>query len=168
MPPQDCGDYNQSLMELGATVCTPNNPSCPMCPIKKNCQALAHGKISEATYKGKSVAQPKKYFVGLLIEKNKKVFLQHRKDKALLGGLWQFPQLELKTPGTIPEHIKKLSTSLGVETHTYTHFKQLLEVRRWNGPKVPAALEGSWRSKADLAKLPMSKINLKIMKKYLT
>ena len=166
MPAKKCGDYNQSLMELGATICTQANPMCDRCPIKKTCGALKAGKIAEATYKGKKVLQPEKYFVALIVEKNGKLLLRKRTDEKLLGGLWEFPMMELKDPKILPSDIKQGSVYIGRETHTYTHFKQWVEVRkRWFPPRLWHKTKGSgtWVEKNEIKTLPLSKINQKIL-----
>ena len=163
MPHKSCGDYNQSLMELGATVCTPKNPSCLMCPVGKACGASSAGKISEASYQSPKTQQPKKYFVALLVERGPKLLLRLRSNEKLLGGLWEFPMLELLDAKNLPADIAKHSTYVGRETHTYTHFKQRVEIRTWNHKVLPKNVSGTWIEKNKIAELPLSKINQKIL-----
>src|ERR1051325_5793099 len=91
LPPQDSGDYNQALMDLGATICVPKNPRCLICPVMKLCKARQNG-----TQDQRPVMKPKKevpHYVqaaGVVIER-KKVLLAQRPSEGLLGGMWEFP-----------------------------------------------------------------------------
>lgn len=107
------GDFNQSLMELGATVCTPLNPSCSSCPASEFCHALSIVKqdstaaVTDYPIKGVKVKQRSDFsavcVVELLggevsLEKNhsSSIFvLVKRPDEGLLAGLWEFPSVLL-------------------------------------------------------------------------
>ena len=153
------GDYNQALMELGATVCLPKQPRCPACPVKNFCQALKKDEISQAVYRKTPGKQPKKYFVALIVQQNNRLLLRRRHREKLLGGLWEFPLIEISDPQKLPMNISKYSELLGRQTHTYTHFKQFVEIRRWTEKEKPANVAGVWKSRGEIKKLPLSKIN---------
>ncbi|KAG9445794.1 hypothetical protein H6P81_011922 [Aristolochia fimbriata] len=111
------GDFNQALMELGATLCTPANPSCSVCPVSEQCQALKISRKSESVlvtdYPTKVVRarQRLEYAAVCVIEitgnpdldtwkagkcKNKGFLLVKRPEEGLLAGLWEFPSALLK------------------------------------------------------------------------
>ncbi len=85
------GDWNQAVMELGATVCTPKSPSCTSCPVSSHCAALEAGRVS-GTPAPKARAVVKEIrAVALAAGKNGRYILEQRPKKGLLGGLHGFP-----------------------------------------------------------------------------
>ncbi|KAL3517917.1 hypothetical protein ACH5RR_020506 [Cinchona calisaya] len=107
------GDFNQALMELGATVCTPSSPSCDGCPISSKCQALllsgCHDSVQVTDYPMKVVKSKQRHdFAAVTVveilegpnmedhaQSNSKFVLVKRADKGLLAGLWEFPSVLL-------------------------------------------------------------------------
>jgi A/G-specific adenine glycosylase len=93
------GDWNQALMELGATVCAPRQPACPACPLKVECEALRLG-IAEALPEGKARrASIDVTVAAALIERNGRVLLVRRPAGRLLGRFWEVPQTSLESRG---------------------------------------------------------------------
>ncbi len=92
--PERSGDFNQSLMELGATVCLPNGkPLCEQCPVMHLCEAFHTGRETELPVKsGKKERRVEKRQV-LLVYCGDKVLLHRRPEKGLLAGLWEFPNV---------------------------------------------------------------------------
>lgn len=89
------GDYNQAVMEFGATQCKPKNPYCIVCPIKDGCQALQKGLVDKLPVKVKKTKITKKYFNFLvLISANKKTVFEKRTTKGIWQNLYQFPLIE--------------------------------------------------------------------------
>lgn len=91
LPKGRAGDYNQALMDLGATICVPKNPRCLICPVMKLCQARQNGTQNE-----RPVLLPKKdvpHYVNAaaVIIKRGNVLLAQRPSKGLLAGMWEFP-----------------------------------------------------------------------------
>ena len=107
------GDFNQALMELGATVCTPLNPSCSSCPASEFCQALSISKhdtslaVTDYPLKGVKVKQRCDFSAVCVVEllgadpmldqkqSTSKFVLVKRPDEGLLAGLWEFPSVSL-------------------------------------------------------------------------
>lgn len=107
------GDFNQALMELGATVCTPSSPRCNECPISTKCSALllsrCHDSVQVTDYPMKIVkAKQRSDFAAVTVvevlegphrkdeaQSNSKFILVKRADKGLLAGLWEFPSVLL-------------------------------------------------------------------------
>lgn len=90
------GDFNQSLMELGATVCLPNGkPLCDTCPVMHLCQAFHDGRETELPVKsGKKERRIEKRQVLVLCYEGK-ILLHKREKRGLLSGLWEFPNVLL-------------------------------------------------------------------------
>jgi A/G-specific adenine glycosylase len=95
------GAFNQALMELGATVCTPRSPSCDACPLASHCVARAAGTQAERPRPKKAAAVPS-FDVATLILRSRddRVLLRRRPARGLLAGLWSFPGRELATGET--------------------------------------------------------------------
>ncbi len=94
-PREHCGDFTQSLMELGATVCLPNGaPKCEVCPLADLCTARAEGTVMEIPVKAPKKARKIENKAVLLLFHDGKVALRRRAGQGLLAGLWEFPMLE--------------------------------------------------------------------------
>ncbi len=95
--PEQSGDFNQSLMELGATVCLPNGkPLCEQCPVMHLCRAFHTGRETELPVKtGKKERRIEKRIV-YLVYCGEKILLHRRPEKGLLAGLWEFPNVLLE------------------------------------------------------------------------
>jgi len=107
-------DYNQALMELGAMVCSPTNPSCLLCPVQTHCSAREEGVQDVLPVKAKK-KPPKKMKMKAVILRDEegKVLIERRPDTGLLAKLWQFPNIEAETEGL--DDLKALIASLGLE-----------------------------------------------------
>ncbi|MBP3617969.1 MAG: A/G-specific adenine glycosylase [Lachnospiraceae bacterium] len=91
-PGNPYGDFNQSLMELGATVCLPNGkPLCEQCPVMHLCKAFHAGREQELPIKSAAKARRIEHRKVYLITRDGKVLLHRREKKGLLAGLWEFP-----------------------------------------------------------------------------
>ena len=135
LPDKAVGDFNQALMELGALVCLPNGePLCSRCPVSGLCRAFAEQTTSVIPFK----AAPKKRRVErktiLLIEKDGRYALRKREDTGLLGGLWEFPnvegdlreedcRVELEKLAVVPKEIRPLPPS----KHIFSHVEWLMQ-----------------------------------------
>ncbi|WP_431133495.1 A/G-specific adenine glycosylase [Psychroserpens mesophilus] len=89
------GDYNQALMEFGATQCKPKNPYCIVCPLKDHCVALQKGNIDMLPVKLKKTKVVKKHFNFLVfMSSDKKTLFEQRNTKGIWRNLYQFPLVE--------------------------------------------------------------------------
>jgi A/G-specific adenine glycosylase len=93
------GDWNQAVMELGATVCSPRAPRCEACPLRTRCRARALGLVDELP-EGRARRPPVDVRVAAaLVEKDGKVLLVRRPEGRLLGRMWEVPQTSLESRG---------------------------------------------------------------------
>lgn len=127
------GDFNQALMELGATVCVPNgSPRCGECPWREMCRAKIEDRISE--YPRKAPRKPRNIEKRtiLVIKHGDLIALRKRPEKGLLAGMYEFPTMEglrkeeevlayLKQSGVMPLRIRKLEASKHIFTHKEWH-----------------------------------------------
>lgn len=90
-----CGDFTQSLMELGAVVCIPNGfPKCESCPLQHLCRAFQHGTQTEFPILPQKQDRQIQQKTVLLIDLDGKTAIRKRDLSGLLGGLWEFPCLD--------------------------------------------------------------------------
>ncbi|GFQ04184.1 a/g-specific adenine DNA glycosylase [Phtheirospermum japonicum] len=132
--PSRPGDFNQSVMELGATVCSPVAPSCSTCPVSHQCQALSLSMNDESVqvtdYPMKvAKAKPRHDFSAVsvveLVEEGSRsesrYLLVKRPDEGLLAGLWEFPSVPLEGEADVSsrrkavDHFLKQSFGLGIK-----------------------------------------------------
>jgi len=90
-----CSHLNQSLMELGALVCTPRNPQCQICPVKKLCVAFQENRVAELPNLGKRKAATARRFVAFVVERNGRFLVRQRPAGAVNAHLWEFPNVEI-------------------------------------------------------------------------
>lgn len=155
-------DFNQAFMDLGATLCTLKKPDCPNCPWQNFCQAYQHHTPTDFPRKPPKKKVPtKKITAAIAFNFHNEVFIQQRPAEGLLGGLWEFPNVE----GNIEPILQNLfpnatyKKSLTTVFHAYTHFKIEVEPRVYS-----VDLEGKgWVKLADLKNFPFSKAHLKII-----
>lgn len=134
--PEDVpGDFNQAVMELGATVCTPQNPDCLTCPVSSDCVAANSAQTDVIPYKSPAKKVPHHQIgIGIIIRENQEVLIAHRKEDTMLGGLWEFPGGKQEDDENIQDTVhRELREELGVEVkiiepfmrlkHAYSHFK---------------------------------------------
>ena len=89
------GDFNQAMMELGATVCTPTAPSCGVCPLAKACAARMEGTQADYPAKPMKKALPVRKVTAVIVKDAKgRVLLVQNREGGLLKGLWELPTVE--------------------------------------------------------------------------
>lgn len=170
------GDFNQAVMELGATVCTPANPNCENCPVSTNCIAFKTARTDTLPYKSSAKKIPHHQIgVGIIVDPERgKLLIARRPEDAMLGGLWEFPGGKQKKGEQITETVKReLDEELGVEVsvfekltelkHAYSHFKITMHAywcRIEKGtPKPKSSSELKWVSPSELEQYPFPKAN---------
>ncbi|MDH4396028.1 MAG: A/G-specific adenine glycosylase [Limnobacter sp.] len=96
VPKHEPGRYNQALMDLGATVCTPKSPRCGGCPLMQGCKALQQGMTQHLPTPKPKKERPHWYFLTLLLEDTQGRFLlQEQGEKGLWRKLWMPPFVQL-------------------------------------------------------------------------
>ena len=131
IPSKNPGDFNQALMELGATLCTPKSAKCQECPVRKHCQAYTQGIDDQLPIKTKPVKQRKvKLIVGIIENEQGQWLLAKRPETGLLANFYEFKQFEYEAG--YPEEILKghlldagysvkQMKFLGFSKHVFTH-----------------------------------------------
>ena len=119
------GDFNQALMELGATVCLPNGaPLCERCPAAPFCRAFQEGRTGELPVKAAKKARRVEERTVYLLFHGDSVALRRRPERGLLAGLWEYPN-ELADGTDWPERwgLTSLLTRAGTGKHIFTHIE---------------------------------------------
>jgi A/G-specific adenine glycosylase len=148
------GDFNQAIMELGATVCMPRAPTCLTCPVIELCATRG-----ELTASEKSAPQKKREIHYLMISRGddshgREVFLVRRPlDATLMPGMWELP--EITDPDRTKEELFVLRHSITVTDYT---------VRVWRG-NSPEQLQGKWVRNAKLADVALTGLTRKILRR---
>lgn len=98
VPEQRAGDFNQALMELGATICLPTSPRCEQCPIARVCRACHAGTQLDRPARKPKAKLPEEHVVTIVAIRGDSVAVRRRPAKGLLAGLWEFPGVPLTGP----------------------------------------------------------------------
>lgn len=115
VPEKRPGDFNQALMELGATVCKSSSPECGVCPVSIMCRARAAGRVTDFPIKTRNRKAEEMEEAVLLIESNGRWLLTDSNDEGLYGGLWQFPwKWKDGSEGDIAQTARSLAKSFGL------------------------------------------------------
>jgi A/G-specific adenine glycosylase len=130
------GDFAQAMMDLGATVCTPRNPSCAACPWRTDCQGRIAGVAETLPRKAPRKTRPTRHGVTFwLIRDDGAVYMRRRAEQGLLGGLMEFPGTEWtdriwgRTRALVHAPADAIWQQLpGRVEHTFTHFHLVLKV----------------------------------------
>lgn len=135
IPEDRAGDFNQALMELGATVCIPNGePKCTECPWKEFCQAHLEDCTQEYPKKRAKKARTVEEKTVLVIKDEKRAVFLKRQEKGLLAGMYGFPMLEgrrtkeqalayLEEIGLRALHIQEIGEAKHIFSHKEWHMK---------------------------------------------
>lgn len=92
--PNPCGDFNQALMELGATVCLPRRPLCNLCPLWRICRARKKGLVESLPNLGKRRKSVRRNHVAVVLRKQGRLLVRRRAAGEINGELWEFPSNE--------------------------------------------------------------------------
>jgi A/G-specific adenine glycosylase len=139
IPENNPDGFNQAVMELGALVCTPKNPTCSSCPLKKTCQAKEKETVESLPFRTKKKKIPFHRVALAVILKNDKFLIQKRPTTGHLAGMWEFPGGKIETDESVEQAVTrecreeldvsvKIIQKLKKVKHTYTHFKIELNI----------------------------------------
>jgi A/G-specific adenine glycosylase len=140
-PDDRAGDFAQAMMDLGATLCTPKNPACAVCPLTASCLARQSGAQERYPVKAPKVARPHRTgAIFYLRRADGHVLVRRRPPKGLLGGMLEFPgsdwrvnfsQTEALADALVHAPLKiKWQRVAGTVEHVFTHFSLALTVYR--------------------------------------
>jgi A/G-specific adenine glycosylase len=170
LPKGKAGDFNQALMDLGATICIPKNPRCLLCPLMEMCQARENGTQELRPVKKPKKVVPQYVHAAGVVVKSGKVLLAQRPSTGLLGGMWEFPNGRVEADPA-KELTKALRTvyslkvqrkeAMGFVQHAYTHFKVTVHAFRCELKSIPNK-KMKWVALKKLSEMPMGKVDRQI------
>ena len=176
--PSSPGRFNQALMEIGATLCLPQRPCCPRCPVAGSCDALRFRRFQPRRSRTKRKIQKIEWPL-VVLAREKKILLRRRSHGALLGGLWELPGGERRKGETLKAALRRYLNGLG---DCAGHLSRIGEIRHtitYRDIRAPlfflacskkqeriAAPHGEWRwvSISSLGQYPLSSLTLKAVR----
>lgn len=190
VPQKRPGDYNQSLMELGQTLCTPKSPKCLLCPLREPCLARQRGTQLERPVKPPRKKTPHYDVVaGVIWEQQMgegRFLIAQRPLDGLLGGLWEFPGGKLEAGETLAQAlVREIKEELDIEVnpvggqvaagepftivkHAYTHFRITLHALHavFQSGKIKhlGVKDHAWVTAADLENYAFAVTDQKIIR----
>src|ERR1700686_2224232 len=146
--PRHPGEFNQGLMELGATVCLPKQPQCLLCPLARDCRARQSSRQSELPVKSARPGPTEVEIQLLVIEKEGKILAWKRPaDSRRLAGFWELPE-----PAQLPR--ARIKSKIAEFRHTIVNTNYSYHVFRASLLHVPTMFH--WLSKKELHEFPLS------------
>jgi len=148
------GDYAQAVMDLGATICTPRNPVCGLCPWRAPCKAHAAGTMAELPRKTPKAAKPVRRGTSYVARRADGAWLlETRPAKGLLGGMLGWPGTVWSdapdAPDAAPPCVGDWQILNGEVRHTFTHFHLILEVQVLVAPNNVTPERGAFMAAKD-------------------
>jgi A/G-specific adenine glycosylase len=178
LPRGRAGDFNQALMELGATVCAPRHPQCAACPLKRGCIARRLKVQDKLPAKRARKKLPHHEIAVAVVWKRGRILIARRPAEKLLGGLWEFPGGHREKNETLEECVaREVREELGIKIavveklakidHAYSHFKITLHAFhcRWvsGRPRTIGCAAWEWIAPRELTQYAFPAANRKII-----
>ena len=160
VPEKRPGDFNQAMMDLGATICVPGTPSCEKCPLQGQCDAFAAGDAEDLPQLPRKNPPKQLHYDLCLVFSGSRVLMRQRTE-AMLHGLWVYPMAEGEhTRKQLPAAVKRLTglradgiEAAGEAWHVFTH--QVWQMKLWLMRTEATEAPAGWRfvSPEDMASL---------------
>jgi A/G-specific adenine glycosylase len=166
VPPR-CSDLNQSLMELGALVCTPRQMRCAVCPVRKFCFAFREDRLAEFPTRPPRAPATERRFMAFVARKQNRFLVRQRPGGAVNAHLWEFPNIEIALKDKRDGKDNKDAAFRIVEDrplcrirHSITRHRILLEAYR---AQADGKMPGVWKTIPQLKRLPFTSAHRKIV-----
>ncbi len=172
--PSSPHEFNQGLMELGATVCVPRKPACERCPLTGQCEARQMDRPEDfPASKPKPPPKEVQAVSGILSRGGTRWLMLRRPSKGLLGGLWEVPSMEGDNPKALLAQLEErtglrasIKSELGTLRHIFTHRALTLRVLELQaeGGRLKRSADARWVDAHELSELPLSRLIQKTLK----
>ena len=170
LPAARYGDYAQALMDLGATICTPRNPKCDLCPWEKACEAYRQGIADQLPQRGKVKVKPIRRAIAFVLRNKKgEIFLRQRPKNGLLGSMMEVPtsawqETPMPVMGEVIDQAPLMaswSSKPGIVRHIFSHFE--LQISVVTAVTSKSLKGGKWVAPSDLDKEALPSLMYKII-----
>lgn len=169
-------NYNQAIMDFGATICKPDNPLCTNCVMRRKCFAYQNELVKSLPFKEKKVKQRSRWFVYYILCKKGKFAVQERKEKDIWQHLYQFPLLEFTSEKEWKKFVIKNATTLQATDFLTKNYRMLGVTKNVSqklshqtihavavlailpSTKIKEPLHFEWKTPSQLKKLPFPRI----------
>jgi A/G-specific adenine glycosylase len=183
LPAGMAGDFNQAMMDLASSICTPRSPACLICPLRELCAARALGLQETLPVLEGKAPVPHYTVTAAVIQRNTKVLIAQRPPNGLLGGMWEFPGGKVEPGEELHQALEReireeldagieVGGEFGIYQHAYTHFKVTLHAFLCQlAQEEPRAIEASeirWVTPGQLVDYPMGKIDRLIARRLVS
>ena len=154
-PDERSGDYAQAVMDLGATICTPRNPACGLCPLMGQCIGRKTGLAESLPRKTPKKAKPTRTGIAFVaVRSDGAILLDRRPQTGLLGGMMEVPGSEWAENFVVSDAVKHAPVDavwydVSDALHSFTHFHLRLAVKRADVPMTAKPIRGHWISAED-------------------
>ena len=163
---------NQGMMELGALICLPRQPKCPICPLRPDCFALRNQRVEDFPATAKRPAATQRRFIALVVKDGERLLVQRRPHGVVNAGLWEFPNVEVPVNA---KDLKKLIPPFQITDrsrfieirHSITRYRITLEAynAKLTSNSPLAETNSVWKTPAQLSKLPFTSAHRKVMQR---
>jgi A/G-specific adenine glycosylase len=179
LPPGRAGDFNEAMMELGATVCIPSQPRCQACPLRAVCRARKEGRVHAYPAKRRRPPVPHRLVgAAVIVDRAGRLLIAQRKAESMLGGLWEFPGGGREPGETMEQCIaREIREELGLQIrvgpplivvpHAFSHFTMDLHAH-WarvvrGRPRAIHCADFRWVGREELRRFAYGKADLAIV-----
>jgi len=180
LPQEHAGEFNEAMMEIGATICKPSSPMCNNCPLSTQCQALKKKLVEKLPYKSPRQSIPTRSSLACIIIHRDRYLIAKRPQHQMLAGLWEFPVLKSNTGrNPIKLDLELIRQQFNLQTsfisswtavkHTYTHFHFMLHSKLFKAINQEFQSEFyddfQWLTLKTIKELPLHKAMWKVLEK---
>jgi A/G-specific adenine glycosylase len=167
-----CSAFNQSLMELGALICTPLQPKCAVCPARPWCFAYQAGAVGQFPARRAPARVTRRRFIAFIVQKKDRFLTRQRPAGAVNAHFWEFPNIEI---GLTAKGLDLLARPFVLTEsapccrvcHTITRYR--IELTAFRAELPEEALKNSgmgvWRTAAQMRRMPMTSAHRRILER---
>jgi len=174
MPKGRAAEFNQALMDLGASVCGPRAPACAVCPMAFGCLAYRRGTQDQRPVRRERHRIPHRLVAAAVLRRHGRALIGRRPEGKLLGGLWEFPGGKREARESLEDCLRRelkeelgiqvtVGERLGIFQHAYSHFRVTVHAfactLRGGEPKALEHSQIRWVYPGRLTAYPMGKVD---------